>query len=321
MGLAQHKLAWICSRSQERAAALIRQIEEGQPGSPPDALADWRQALDRRDTDGVVIATPNALHYPMAKLAVEREKHVLVEYPHGVTPREGRDLLRLAGRRGRVIHVGLSHRYSPLISGLKRLIGEGTGSLGAPRSYHLITCSGNPISRWYDRDELSGGMFVASLFHFIDETLSLFSGPTVGEPTLGVPTLGDPTLGSPTVLSARYSSTRFDGGVIDRDCADLTLSFPAGCVSHLTYARGYPKPGLGTVRTLICEAGYLTIFGGKIRLVMGGVESTLPEEGADPLRSDTLAFIDAVEKSGSDPTGPQSQRSLVVAARAQAMAF
>src|SRR5438094_928882 len=45
------------------------------------ACADAHVLLDREDLEAVVIATPLATHYALARAAIERGKHVLVEKP------------------------------------------------------------------------------------------------------------------------------------------------------------------------------------------------------------------------------------------------
>lgn len=46
---------------------------------------DWKRMCDRNDIDAVYIATPWALHTPMAVYAMEQGKHVFVEIPAAVT--------------------------------------------------------------------------------------------------------------------------------------------------------------------------------------------------------------------------------------------
>src|ERR1700692_4067315 len=41
------------------------------------ARADWRAVLADKEIDAVHVCTPNALHYPMVKAALEAGKHVL----------------------------------------------------------------------------------------------------------------------------------------------------------------------------------------------------------------------------------------------------
>ena len=58
-------------------------------------MTDWQAPLNLEIVDGVVIATPNTLHFPAAKGTPEAGRHVLVEYPHTTTNRDGAELLNI----------------------------------------------------------------------------------------------------------------------------------------------------------------------------------------------------------------------------------
>src|SRR5258708_17119215 len=60
---------------------------------------DYRTLLSDPEIDAVHICTPNALHFPMAKAAIEAGKHVLCEKPLAVAVEEGRQLVELAHAR------------------------------------------------------------------------------------------------------------------------------------------------------------------------------------------------------------------------------
>ncbi len=61
---------------------------------------DWRNLLDRKDVDAVVIATPWEWHTPMAVEAMEKGKAVGVEVPAALTVEECWDLVRTHERTG-----------------------------------------------------------------------------------------------------------------------------------------------------------------------------------------------------------------------------
>lgn len=292
------ELAWVCSREQERAASLIRDLEHSY-GEGPIALDDWETAVRRDDTDGVIITSPNALHFAMSQAALEAGKHVLVEYPDTTAVAHSRRLLESARAQRLVYHVGLTHRYAGLHGTLKDIIGS--GELGVPHACSVVICSGNAISRWYDRDDLSGGMFVASFFHYVDDAIALF-GPVAD-------------------VGAHYSAGRGADGVIDQDCGSLMLRFESGCVANLTFARGHPQPGLGTRRVIICEKGYIEIAAGGARKLTPAGEEEIVSPPADALLADTRDFVERVRDGrDQDPTGPAAIETLAVVCRAAAAA-
>jgi len=74
----------------------------------------------------VVLATPAATHYQMAKAALEAGKDVFVEKPLAIDVEQGEELVDLAAAKSRILMVGHILRYHPAILKLRELIQEGT---------------------------------------------------------------------------------------------------------------------------------------------------------------------------------------------------
>ena len=64
----------------------------------PKTEADYRRILEDPAVDAVHICTPNALHFPMAKDALQAGKHVICEKPLATSVDEARQLVKLAAR-------------------------------------------------------------------------------------------------------------------------------------------------------------------------------------------------------------------------------
>jgi len=75
--------------------------------------------------DGVVIAAPADLHFTLAHEALERGINVFVEKPLALNVTQGKELVRLAGERGKVLLVGHVLRYHPALDAIFLAIGEG----------------------------------------------------------------------------------------------------------------------------------------------------------------------------------------------------
>lgn len=77
------------------------------------------------DTDAVVIATPPADHFTLAKAALEAGKDVFVEKPLVLSVAHGAELLRIARDRKRILMVGHIMVYHPAVLWLKDYIAAG----------------------------------------------------------------------------------------------------------------------------------------------------------------------------------------------------
>ena len=86
---------------------------------------DYRELLDARDIDAVVIATPTASHYEITRRALQAGKHVLVEKPLCSNIDEGHDLVQLARETRLVLMVGHVFLFNNGINKLKEMIGSG----------------------------------------------------------------------------------------------------------------------------------------------------------------------------------------------------
>lgn len=80
---------------------------------------DWREVAGAGDLDGVIVATPPAMHGEMARRAVEAGLAVLVEKPLTLDLAEAESLLALAEDRGGRVMVAHIHLFSPAWAALK----------------------------------------------------------------------------------------------------------------------------------------------------------------------------------------------------------
>jgi predicted dehydrogenase len=83
---------------------------EKQQKKKPDAYKDYRQILDRRDIDAVMIATPDHWHTKIAVEAMYAGKDVYCEKPLTLTIAEGKLIEKVVKETGRVFQVGTMQR-------------------------------------------------------------------------------------------------------------------------------------------------------------------------------------------------------------------
>jgi predicted dehydrogenase len=90
-----------------------------------ETTASFDALLEDPDIEGIVIATPVRMHYPMARRALEAGKSVLVEKPLALSRREAADLIDIAGDRGRTLMVGHTFEYSAPVRKAHEIIRSG----------------------------------------------------------------------------------------------------------------------------------------------------------------------------------------------------
>jgi len=95
---------------------------------------DYRDLLADPTIDAVHICTPNALHFPMAKAAMEAGKHVLCEKPLALSSDEGREMVRMAKERNLANCTFHNMRFYPQVQNMRRL--REAGELGEIYAVH-----------------------------------------------------------------------------------------------------------------------------------------------------------------------------------------
>ncbi|MCZ6823442.1 MAG: Gfo/Idh/MocA family oxidoreductase [Deltaproteobacteria bacterium] len=94
------------------------------------AEATFEIVLEDPNIDGVILCTPNRQHAPAVRAALERGKHVLVEFPLAETAAEGAELFACARRHERVLHVEHIELLSPSQKHQRERVRELGGLLG-----------------------------------------------------------------------------------------------------------------------------------------------------------------------------------------------
>lgn len=126
-------LVAICDRdpARLRAAAAAYGIER--------TYEDVRAMLASERPDGVVIATPHATHYAIARHCLEQGAHVMIEKPMTLRAAEARDLVALARERGRELIVGYTYNFEPQAIRAREAVRS--GALGAVQFVSCVMVS------------------------------------------------------------------------------------------------------------------------------------------------------------------------------------
>ena len=127
--------------------------EDARAWAGPDCRAyhDFRQLLEQKDLDAVVVATPDHWHAAVAVLACQAGKDVYVEKPLAHTVREGRAMVEAARRYRRVVEVGTQHRSAPHHEEAARLVRSGEiGPVHFVRAWNYLNMAPDGIGRAAD---------------------------------------------------------------------------------------------------------------------------------------------------------------------------
>src|SRR5262249_39188737 len=108
------EVVWIIDRDAARLDEVHARFPEVQVGE------DAYQALRDPSVHAVVVATPTSTHYALAKEALERRKHVLVEKPLTTEVKQGLGLLELGTKEGVNLMVGQVFVDNPGIRKVKK---------------------------------------------------------------------------------------------------------------------------------------------------------------------------------------------------------
>ena len=93
-----------------------------------ETCASYETLLADDDLDALVLAVPGTQHYPLARQALERGKHVYVEKPMTLNTEHAEHLVALAEEHQRILMVGHLLEYHPAVQLLRSLVQ--TGDLG-----------------------------------------------------------------------------------------------------------------------------------------------------------------------------------------------
>ncbi|MCW5606292.1 MAG: Gfo/Idh/MocA family oxidoreductase, partial [Burkholderiales bacterium] len=97
------------------------------------ATTDYRDLLKIDEIDAFYIsATPETLHYPMARECLLAGKHVFLEKPIAIELHEADELIALARRNDLKFTIGYSQRFNPKFAYVRKCATDGT--LGTPVS-------------------------------------------------------------------------------------------------------------------------------------------------------------------------------------------
>ena len=199
--------------------------EAARAAAPGARLHASYEDLLRERLDGVVIATPSAMHAGQAILALERGLAVFCQKPLGRTAAESRRVVAAARAADRLLGVDLSYRA---LEGVRRM-GEfcRSGRLGRIYTGDFVFHNAyGPDKDWfYDRRRSGGGCVMDLGIHLVDLALWLFGDPRVERVQSRLFAAGEPLPRRPRVVEDHAIATlHLEGGISARLACSWRLS-------------------------------------------------------------------------------------------------
>jgi len=177
--------------------------------APGAILADGLDGLLAQDLDGLVIATPSALHADQSIRALERGLAVFCQKPLGRTADEAAAVVAAARAADRLLGVDFSYRFTEGMRQIRDLIAG--GELGRVFAVDLVFHNAyGPDKPWFYDPAQSGGGCVMDLgVHLVDLALWTLGFPKAARVSSSLVAAGAP-LGRRTDVVEDYATATID---------------------------------------------------------------------------------------------------------------
>jgi predicted dehydrogenase len=203
--------------------------------APGAMQASTLDELLQQDLDGIVIATPTALHAEQAIRALQRGAAVFCQKPLGRTAAEVRAVIDAARTANRLLAVDMSYRFTDGMQKIRNLVAG--GELGRVFAADLVFHNAyGPDKAWFYDAALSGGGCVMDLgVHLVDLALWVLDFPIVADVTASRYGGGEPLApATDRVEDYAVATLSLDSGVAVRLACSWRLH--AGCDAVITAA-------------------------------------------------------------------------------------
>ena len=221
--IAESGVAEIAAMADASEAAL----ESAREHAPDCGVTGSFEELLDAELDGIVIATPSAMHAAQAIEALEHGVAVFCQKPLARTAAETQRVIEAARAANRLLGVDLSYRFTEAMQRIRQLV-QG-GELGSIFAVDLVFHNAyGPDKPWFFDPRLSGGGCVIDLgIHLVDLALWTLGFPRVTRATSRLFSRGEPLRDALTQVED-FAEARMDleGGAAVRLACSWNL--PAG---------------------------------------------------------------------------------------------
>jgi predicted dehydrogenase len=183
--IGRHRMAAMLATGAVQAAAICDPspecAAEAADLAPSAAVLPSFAAMLGAGLDGIVVATPSALHAEQSIAALKRGLAVFCQKPLGRTAAEAEAVVGAARRADRLLSVDFSYRYTAGMQAIAELVRS--GALGRIFAADLVFHNAyGPDKPWfYDRAQSGGGCVMDLGVHLIDLLLWLLDFPEIAD--------------------------------------------------------------------------------------------------------------------------------------------
>lgn len=191
------------------APEMVAAAREAVPGAE---VADGLDGLLETGVDGIVVATPSALHARQSIRALEAGCAVFCQKPLGRTAAEVRAVVDAARAADRLLAVDLSYRFTAGMRAIRDRVAE--GELGRVYAADLVFHNAyGPDREWFYDPAQSGGGCVMDLgVHLVDLALWTLDFPAVASVRSRLLAGGEPA-GAARCEDYATATLELEGGV------------------------------------------------------------------------------------------------------------
>lgn len=196
------------------------------------------------DTDVVVIATPNYLHFEQARELLQNGYHVIIEKPFCMSVEEAETLEKVSQKSGKSVFMIMQNRYAPISVWLKNLVVSGIlGDIYLVQTNCFWNRNENyylPKS-WKGSKSMDGGTLFTQFTHFADLIFWIF--------------------GDIENVHSRLKTLRHKNLIEIEDTGIATFDFVKGGMGSISFTTAAYEKNLESSMTIVSEHGNIKISG------------------------------------------------------------
>ena len=243
--IGQHRLQALREENACRIVAIADPSEavrqRARELAPEAAIGESLDELLQHELDGVVIATPSALHAQQALQVLERGLAVFCQKPLARTQAENAAIVEAARKADRLLGVDLSYRHTEAMRRIRNAVVE--GELGQVYAADLVFHNAyGPDKGWARNMALAGGGCAIDLgIHLVDLALWTLGFPQVERVTSRLYANGQPlAAGSDTVEDYAVAELALATGAVVRIACSWNCSTGRDAIieAHFHGSRG-----------------------------------------------------------------------------------